>query len=192
MAHLILFHHALGLTAGVEAFAQALRTEGHEVTVPDLYDGVTFATIGEGVGHAEEVGFKNLIAAATTVAEMHPEHVVYGGFSLGGLLAHKLAQTRPEAQGALLYHYGDVPIDTFGDKWPAGTPVQFHIGEHDEWCERDVVDDFVRRAGASAPAAELFLYPGSTHLFTEATLAGYDATATAQVLRRTVEFLNRI
>ncbi|NIS37541.1 MAG: dienelactone hydrolase, partial [Actinobacteria bacterium] len=86
MAHLILFHHALGLTDGVESFAQALRREGHEVSVPDLYDGATFATVDEGVAHAEEVGFDHLLAAGTAIADDHPGHAVYGGFSLGGLL----------------------------------------------------------------------------------------------------------
>ena len=132
MADLMLFHHAQGRTDGIEAFADQLRRAGHQVTVPDLYDGATFGTIAEGVAHAEDVGFDNIIDAGVAAAEKLPAASVYGGFSLGALVAHKLAQTRPGALGALLYHHGDVPITTFGESWPTGVDVQIHVNEHDE------------------------------------------------------------
>jgi dienelactone hydrolase len=39
MSDVVLFHHAQGLTDGVQTFAEQLRTAGHRVTVPDLDDG---------------------------------------------------------------------------------------------------------------------------------------------------------
>ncbi len=42
MAHIVLFHSALGLRPGVQHFADALRKAGHAVTTPDLYDGEVF------------------------------------------------------------------------------------------------------------------------------------------------------
>jgi len=57
MAEVVLFHHALGLTPGVVAFADELRRAGHTVHTPDLFDGRTFATIEEGMGYAEKIGF---------------------------------------------------------------------------------------------------------------------------------------
>jgi dienelactone hydrolase len=42
MAEVVLFHHALGLTPGVVAFADALRATGHTVHTPDLFGGRTF------------------------------------------------------------------------------------------------------------------------------------------------------
>ena len=56
MVDVLLFHHAQGLTDGVEAFADRLRAAGHRVTVPDLYDGRTFPTVDAGVAHAERLG----------------------------------------------------------------------------------------------------------------------------------------
>ena len=47
MAEVILFHHALGVTDGVRAFADQLRDGGHSVTVGDLFGGTTFDTIEE-------------------------------------------------------------------------------------------------------------------------------------------------
>ncbi len=189
MADLILFHHAQGLTGGIEAFAEQLRAAGHQVTVPDLYDGATFDSIGDGVTHAEHLGFDNIIAAGVAAAEKLPEPTVYAGFSLGALVAHKLAQTRPGARGALLYHHGDVPITTFGDSWPVGVDVQLHINERDEWAELDLVREFVEQATAWANA-ELFLYPGSTHLFTDSSLSDYEPESAALVFERTLGFLH--
>ena len=116
MADVILFHHALGMTPGVVAFADELRAAGHEVTVPDLYDGLTLETVEEGVAHAETLGFENIIAAGVAAAETMPANSIYAGFSLGALPAQKLAQTRPGSSGVLLFH-GDVPVTAFADEW---------------------------------------------------------------------------
>jgi dienelactone hydrolase len=41
VAEVVLFHHAQGLTPGVAAFADGLRSAGHIVHTPDLFDGRT-------------------------------------------------------------------------------------------------------------------------------------------------------
>ena len=184
----MLFHHAQGLTDGVQTFAEALRTVGHQVTVPDLYDGATFGTIEEGVGHAEKVGFDKIIAAGCAAGEDLPRRIVYAGFSLGALPAHKLAQTRPGALGALLYHHGDVPLATFGDSWPAEVDLQLHVNEFDEFCEVDIVGEFAEQAGTQAHA-DLFLYPGSHHLFTDSSLPDYESESADLAMERTLQFL---
>src|SRR5205085_3080038 len=61
MAEVVLFHHALGLTPGIVAFADELRGAGHTVHTPDLFEGRTFDTIAEGVTHAQEIGFGEII-----------------------------------------------------------------------------------------------------------------------------------
>ena len=97
MTEVILFHHAQGLTDGVAAFADELRSAGHVVHVPDLYEGRTFATITEGMGHVEEIGFDAIIERGRIAADGLPSDMVYVGFSLGVLPAQMLAQTRPGA-----------------------------------------------------------------------------------------------
>ncbi len=191
MAELILFHHVLGLTEGVRDFAGRLQAEGHSVVVPDLFDGRTFDSITDGVAHTESVGFAEILSAAGDVAETRPEAKVYAGFSLGALAAHKLAQTRSGTKGALLYHHGDVPVDVFGASWPNGVDLQIHLSQDDEFREAGVAEAFIEAAAQSARAS-LFLYAGSEHLFTDSTLSGYDADATAQVVERSLELLDRI
>ena len=57
MAEVLLFHHAQGLTTGVEDFADDLRRAGHVVHIPDLYDGNTFDSLDDGIAYAAKVGF---------------------------------------------------------------------------------------------------------------------------------------
>jgi dienelactone hydrolase len=106
MSEVILFHHAQGLTRGVQAFGDELRAAGHRVTVPDLYEGATFSVLEDGVAHAEQIGMDEIIDRGVAAAADLPASIVYAGFSLGVLPAQKLAQTRPGALGALLYHEG--------------------------------------------------------------------------------------
>lgn len=189
MTDVVLFHHANGLTPGVQAFAYQLAAAGNNVTVPDLYDGKTFAGRDEGMAHAGEVGVEGLVELGSSLVDELPGAVVYAGFSLGGLVAHKLAQTREGAVGAVLYHYGDVPIEMFGDSWPAGVDLQIHINEDDELYEPKTVTEFIERAGDRANA-ELFTYPGSGHLFTDYTTDDYNAASTDLVIQRTLDFLD--
>jgi dienelactone hydrolase len=191
MAELLLFHHAQGLTDGVRAFAGELRAAGHVVHVPDLYDGRTFATRAEGVGHAREVGFETIVERGKAAAEGLPAQLVHGGFSLGVLPAQALVQTRPGARGALLMH-GCVEPAELGGEWPRGVPAQVHMMDGDEEALPPNEDLAVaRRLVAAVDGAELFLYPGDRHLFADASLPDdYDEAAAALLTRRVLAFLD--
>jgi dienelactone hydrolase len=134
MTEILLFHHAHGQTRGFLAFADELRAAGHVVHVPDLYDGKTFTDLDEGVGYAKQVGFGTIAERGRLAADGLPNELVYGGFSLGALPAQLLAQTRPGAQGALLFHAA-FPAAEFGGSWPPGVPLQIHMMEDDPWAE---------------------------------------------------------
>jgi dienelactone hydrolase len=190
VAEVLLFHHAQGLTAGCLAFADELRAAGHVVHVPDLYDGKTFADLDDGVGHAREIGFDTIGERGRLAAEGLPNEIVYAGFSLGAMPAQMLAQTRPGAKGALLFH-GCVPPSEFGGPWPQGVPLQIHLMEADEWAlEGDL--DAARELDETVEDAELLLYPGDRHLFTDSSLPDYDERATTMVKQRVISFLDGI
>src|SRR3954451_12814490 len=84
MPEVVLFHHVQGLTPGVVAFADELRAAGHTVHTPDLFEGRTFPTLEEGLGHAEEIGFGEGMDRGARAVEGLPTELVYAGFSLGG------------------------------------------------------------------------------------------------------------
>ena len=193
MAEVLLFHHAQGLTAGVRAFADDIRSAGHKVHTPDLFEGRTFPSIAEGLAHIGATGFDAMRERGVRLADELPSGIVYAGFSFGVLPAQKLAQTRPGARGALLF-YSCLPISgewAFGP-WPASVPVQIHgmdndpvfVGEGDIEAAREIVEE--------ADDAELFLYPGDQHYFADSSLPSYDADATRLLTIRVRAFLNRV
>lgn len=191
MTNVILFHHAQGLTPGVHEFADRLRAAGHDVTAPDLYDGATFDTLEEGVGHAEQVGFDTILERARIAAESLPDDAVYAGFSLGVMPAQMLAQTRPGARGALLFH-SCVPPSAFDCPWPRGVALQVHGMDADEWFVAEGDLDAARELVDGTEGAELFLYPGDQHLFADSSLPAYDEGAASLLRQRVLGFLDRV
>ncbi len=192
VAEVLIFHHAHGLTRGCLAFADRLRAAGHVVHTPDLYDGKIFTDLTDGVRYAEEVGFDTIIERGRLAADSLPDGMVYAGFSLGVLPAQKLAQTRPGARGALLFH-SCVPPSEFGGPWPVGVPLQIHMMDADEWVLPPNQDlEAARQLDETVESAQLFLYPGDRHLFADNSLPDYDEKAAALLTERVLSFLDRI
>ena len=187
MSEIVLYHHVQGLTDGVRSFAQTLREAGHRVHTPDLFDGRTFDTIEEGMAFAREAGFGALAERGVAAGEEITSGAVYAGFSFGVMPAQQLAQTRPDARGALLM-YSCLPVSEFGEAWPEGVPVQVHGKQADPFFAEDM--EAARDLVDSTDRAELFLYPGEEHLFADSSLPAYDAAAAALLTERVVAFLD--
>lgn len=194
MAEVVLFHHVLGLTPGVAAFAAELGRHGHVVHTPDLFDGRTFPDIDAGIAFLDEVGFDTIVERGVAAVDGLPAAVVYAGFSLGVVPAQRLAQCRPGARGALLFE-ACVPFTEFADRWPERVPVQIHgmdgdpffAGEGDLDAARALVDH-----AAATTTAELFTYPGDRHLFADSSLDSYDLAAAALLTARVLAFLDGV
>ena len=195
MAEVVLFHHVQGLTDGVRAFAEELRVGGHTVHTPDLFDGKRPATIDEGVAHAQSLGDEVINERANRAVADLPQGLVYAGFSFGAGTAQRLTQTRPGARGALLYE-SCMPItgEWAIGPWPTGLPVQIHGMDRDPFFalegDIDAARDLVATVGSEL--AQLFVYPGDRHLFTDSSLPSYEADAAALVVQRSREFLDRV
>ena len=188
MTTVLLFHHAQGQTPGFLGFADELRQAGHTVHAPDLYDGETFGDLDEGVAHARSrlpgdlppwFGGRRGPACRHRLRGLLP----------GVLPAQSLAQTRPGARGALLFH-SCVPTSEFGGPWPEGVPLQIHMMDDDPWGEED--RPAAEALVAEVDDAELFLYPGSGHLFADPSLDDYEEQAAGLLKERTLAFLHRV
>jgi dienelactone hydrolase len=187
MTEVVLYHHVLGLTDGVRAFADELRQAGHTVHTPDMFEGRLFDSIDDGINFAREEGFGELAGRGVAAAEQIGPGAVYAGFSFGVIPAQQLAQTRLGAGGALLM-YSCLPVSEFGTAWPEGVPVQVHAKEDDPEFAED-------RAAAEAlvdstDEAELFLYPGKEHLFADSSVTDYDPLAATLLMERVLAFLD--
>lgn len=94
------------------------------------------------------------------------------------------------ARAGLFYHSFVDPA-AFGT-WPAGVPAQIHAMDADPFFVGEGDLDSAEAFVAGTEEAELFLYPGDEHLFTDSSLGAYDAEAAALVLDRTLSLLARI
>jgi dienelactone hydrolase len=195
VAEVVLFHHVQGLTDGVRAFADQLRSGGHTVHTPDLFDGERPPTIDEGIAHVKGLGDEAVNERTNQAMADLPEGLVYAGFSFGGSIAQELAQTRPGARGALLYE-SCLPItgEWAVGPWPDGVPVQIHGMERDPFFGLEGDLDSARELVATVgpELAELYVYPGDQHLFTDSSLPSYDADAATLVVQRSLELLDRL
>ena len=187
MTDIILFHHALGLTPGVHALAEQLRAGGHTVHTPDLYDGRLFDSIEDGLAYAN--GVDTDARADAAIADL-PTSLVYAGLSLGVMPAQRLLQNRPGALGGLFYHSFADP--TYFGGWPEGVPAQIHAMDADPYFVDEGDLDAARPFVDAHEGTELFLYPGTEHLFTDSSLPGYDTEATRVVVERSLELLDRL
>jgi dienelactone hydrolase len=191
MAEIVMFHHSQGLTDGVRSFADELRGAGHTVHLPDVYEGRTFATLDDGMDYARETGFGTLLERGVKAGEELGEGLVYIGHSLGVMPAQQLAQTRPGAKAAV-FLYSCLPVSEFGT-WPTGVPVQIHGMDADPFFTEEGGDlDAARELVASTDEAELFLYPGTDHLFADASLGAYDEAAASLLRKRVLGFLETV
>ncbi|RLQ03184.1 dienelactone hydrolase [Micromonospora sp. BL1] len=195
MAEIVLFHHIQGLTDGVRALADSLRSGGHTVHAPDLFDGELPATISDGAALTKRIGGDVLDQRADALVADLPADLVYAGVSWGAAIAQRLAQTRAGARAALLY---EACLPVTGEwaigPWPDGVAVQVHGMEHDPFFglegDVDAARELVSIVGPER--GELYVYPGDRHLFTDSSLPSYDAEATALVVSRSRELLDRL
>lgn len=188
--NIMLFHSTYGLRPAVHAAADRLRAAGHEVQVPDLFEGRTFATFEEGAAYQEEVGRDELLKRAVLAsAPFSDRGLVYAGFSFGGSVAQHLALADDKARGLLLLHgTADLDEGASADE----LPVQLHIADPDPYETHDWLTAWylrMRRAGADV---EVHGYAGAGHLFTDPDLEDYDAEAAEETWKAALAFLDTL
>lgn len=189
MTTIVLLHSALGKTPGIDAIAERYTSAGHTVFAPDFYAGRTFTTADEGVGHAQEVGFSQLVDRVASACEHLRDEVVFAGLSLGAGIAQQMGKNDPRARGALLFHGGGFPKQT---RWQPNVPVQIHFSVDDSWRDAGAQETLMESAARAGAQAEYFLYPGSTHLFSDPLVEDYREDSAELLLERTLAFLDRV
>ncbi|NHN57156.1 carboxymethylenebutenolidase [Calidifontibacter sp. DB0510] len=179
MSQILLLHSALGLRPAVTSFAEALEARGHDVVVPDYYEGQVFADEEAGIDYRDRTGARELFKRILPTVERLDDGAALAGFSLGAAFAQTLSGTRPQAAGVILMHSVAAPHS----RWP-GQPVQVHRYAQDHWIEEE--DVAALRAAVEAEGASFsdFVVPGKGHLFTDTDGPDGDADATALTIER--------
>lgn len=188
--NIMLFHSTYGLRPAVHEAADRLRAAGHEVWVPDLFEGRTFETVEEGMDFQQETGREELLKRAVLAAAPYSDRgLVYSGFSFGASVAQTLALGDEKARGLLMFHgTSDIAHSAGVDE----LPVQLHVADPDPFETHDWLNTWylqMRRAGADV---EVYRYPGAGHLFTDQGLSDYDGEAAEKAWRTGLGFLESL
>jgi hypothetical protein len=187
MAEVVLFHHAQGLTPGVIAFADQLRTAGHTVHTPDLFEGRTFGSIEAGMAHVEKVGFgRSSSAVPGPSTGSRPGWCTPASHSGSSRPRCWRRRARGPAERCCVTRACRPRSSAPGRtgcrcRCTGWTPTRSSSAKATSTPPRALV--------AGADDGELFLYPGDQHYFADSSLPSYDAGATALLIQRTLDFL---
>lgn len=193
MATVALFHSVLGVREGVRDAAALLSEQGHDVRVVDQYDGRTFDDYAEASAFAESVGFPTLMQQALDATADLEGPFVAAGFSNGGGMAEHVAASRAGDVAGVLLMSGTLPLQMIGAQWPAGVPAQIHYTLDDPFRSQEWVDSVATSVRESGGEVEVFDYPGSGHVFTDASKVDEFQPEEAKLLwERVLDFLARV
>lgn len=192
MTQIALFHSVLGLRPGMYDAARRFTEAGHEVLLVDQYDGEVFDAYSGAAAFAEKIGFPELMSRALAATAGLADGFIPAGFSNGAGMAEYVATHR--AVGGALLFAGAISLSWIGDPpWPAGVPAQIHTTVDDPWREQDQIDAFAAAVRTVGGAVEIFDYPGSGHLFTDASMAEeYDEGAAELLWARALGFCAQV
>ena len=193
MAHVAtvaLFPSVLGVRPGVTQAAELLRSHGHDVHVVAYGGEEVFDDYEPAMARADEVGFPALMEAALDAVSHLPDGFVPAGFSNGAGIAQYVAGRRA-VSGALMLS-GAIDPAYLDVAWPQGVPAQIHTTVDDPWRDEGV-EAAAAAVEAAGGAVEVFEYPGSGHLFADASKADeYQPEEAALMWERVVAFLARV
>ena len=178
-----------GLWRGVLDAADFLRSKGHIVYSPDLYNEAVFDDLEAASKFAQDIGIPGMIQRTMAAAAKLPQDFINAGFSNSGASAGYLAGIRPGTRGCLLFHAA-LPLQMLGiAAWPKTVPVQLHYTRSDSWRNQQWIDQLSKDIQASGASFEFFECPVDGLLFTDPDMADYDAEATSLLMERAAQFI---
>ncbi|MFB6817024.1 dienelactone hydrolase family protein [Streptomyces sp. NPDC056347] len=185
--NIMLFHSMYGLRPAVHAAADRLRAAGHDVLLPDLFEGRTFDTSEEGLAFKEELGKEELLRRAVLAAAPYSDRgLVYAGFSFGASTAQTLALGDAKARGLLMFHgTSDIAENASVDE----LPVQLHVADPDPFETHDWLNSWYLQMQRTGADVEIYRYPGAGHIFTDPELPDFDQASAELAWKVALGFL---
>jgi dienelactone hydrolase len=108
-------------------------------------------------------------------------------------MAEFVATARPGEVAGVLMLSGALPLQVLGAQWPAGVPAQIHYALDDPFRNEEWVQSVAATVREAGGGCEVFDYPGSGHVFTDASKADEFQPEEATLLwERVLAFLARV
>jgi dienelactone hydrolase len=188
MATIAIFHSVLGLRAIENATVARFQARGHSAFAPDLFEGLTAATLEEGFAIMDRIGWTLICDRAQAALNQAPSTAVLLGFSMGAGVVSSIWPERRQADGIVLLHgFASVPANV-----DPRVPVQVHVADPDPFAPPSQLQEWMRVAVASGMSPEAFRYPDLGHFFTDPSLDDFDADGAELVWDRVSRFLDTV
>ena len=115
---------------------------------------------------SDEILAKTYSKVVTHLRKMHPASIIFGGFSLGSLVAADIAKTL-HADGLLLLGYPlkDQKGNNVVSKISSSTPVLFCSGSEDRFTDPKDLSHLVQGLKNNDVSVEMFYIQGAGHSF---------------------------
>jgi dienelactone hydrolase len=188
MASVAMFHSVLGLRQVELEAAARLRDDGHDVLLPDLFDGAKAEDLDEGFAIKANIGWNVILERAWTALAGFPENAVLAGISMGAGVVGELWPSRPGADGVLLLH----GLTTVPEYIRAGAPIQLHVSDNDPFFPSAEVRAWQAAARDAGFSVDVFTYERAGHYFIDRKLPDYSQEATAALWPRLLSFLRDV
>jgi carboxymethylenebutenolidase len=189
---MIVVQEIFGVNRHIRAVCDRLATIGYVAVAPAVFDrfardfesGYTPDEIAHARGLLGSLNWDHMMAdiaaARDEMKSVGPVGVI--GFCMGGTAAFLAACRTPGLATSVCYYGG--AIGKFADEKPK-CPIQMHFGEKDESIPQTVVEEIKKKQ----PQAEIYVYPGAPHAFSNDDRASFQKEATDLAWKRTQEFL---
>jgi carboxymethylenebutenolidase len=191
---LVVVQEIFGVNHHIRAVCDRLAAEGYVALAPAVFDrfardfesGYTPDEIAHARGLLGSLNWDHMMADMTAAKDdmkgVGPVGVI--GFCMGGTAAF-LAACRISGLAASVCYYGGA-IAKFADEKPK-CPIQMHFGDKDESIPLATIEEIKKKQ----PQAEVYIYPGASHAFSNDDRASFQKEATDLSWKRTMEFLAR-
>jgi carboxymethylenebutenolidase len=189
---LVVVQEIFGVNKNIRAVCDRLAAIGYVAVAPAVFDrfvrdfesGYTPDEIAHARSYMGNLNWDHMMADITAARDELKGVGSLGviGFCMGGTAAFLAACRIPGLSAAVCYYGG--AIGKFADE-KSKCPLQMHFGEKDESIPLATVEDIKKKQ----PQAEVYLYSGASHAFSNDDRASFQKAATDLAWGRTQEFL---
>lgn len=162
MARVLIFHHVLGLTSGLMSFKRSLEEANVEVVMPDMFNGMVFESVDEGLSFVDTNG-EALLSSVGELDDLGDHFDAVIGISFGALLAAEFCRIATGRVRDLIEIAAFVPTESsISELSPPRVTVV--ASRDDPYINGDDLASFLDYQ-REVPDSSIRLFAGKNHFF---------------------------